>query len=108
MTNEEIVTRESIALMKQGILASIGKVDGIDSDGNKTEIDMPEPIHTYQEWKELGYQVKKGEHAVAKFAVWKPTKQKKTDEDKVEAKPIFFLANASWFKSSQVEKIKDN
>lgn len=110
MTNEEIVMRESLELMKQGILNSIGKVDAIDADGNKIQVDMPEPIHTYQEWKALGCQVKKGEHAIAKFAVWKPTKQKKVDEDKkeVEAKPTFFLANASWFKEVQVEKIKDN
>lgn len=116
MTNEEIVMRESIELMKQGVIACAGQIDVVDGDGNKSKMDMPESIHTYQEWKELGYQVKKGEHAIAKFAVWKPTKQKKakTDDEKqedgtikVQAKPRFFMANASWFKISQVEKIQE-
>lgn len=113
MTNEEIVMRESLELMKQGIIVCAGQVDAIDENGNKCKMDMPEAIHTYQEWKMLGYQVKKGEHAVAKFAVWKPTKQKKAKDEeeqedgtiKVQAKPRFFMANASWFTIAQVEKI---
>ena len=32
---------------------------------------MPELIHTYQKWKELGYQVRRGEKAIAKFPIWK-------------------------------------
>ena len=109
MTNEEIIMRESIELMKQGIIECAGQVDAIDADGNRCKVDMPEAIHTYQEWKELGYQVRKGEHAVAKFAVWKPTKQKKAkdedDEKKIQAKPRFFMTNASWFTMAQVDKI---
>ena len=114
MTNEEIVMRESVELMKQGVIACAGQIDVIDENGNKSKMDIPESIHTYQEWKELGYQVKKGEHAIAKFAVWKPTKRKEVknedeenDNKKVEARPTFFMANASWFKISQVEKIQE-
>lgn len=108
MTNEEIVLRESLELMKQGILKCAGQVATVDENGNEGKMDYPEAIHTYQEWKELGYQVKKGEHAIAKFAVWKPTKQKKAKDEEdegVKAKPKFFMANASWFTMEQVEKI---
>lgn len=111
MTNEEIVLKESIELMKQGILVCAGQIDFINEEtGEKSKIDMPEAIHTYQEWKELGYQVKKGEHAIAKFAVWKPVKAKKKDEDQEDKNVIviqkqrFIMCNASWFKGSQVEK----
>lgn len=110
MTNEEIVMRESVDLMKQGILACAGQFEAKDEDGNTIMVDVPEEIHTYQEWKLMGKQVKKGEHAIAKFAVWKPVKGKKKDESEqgetnIEIKKRFIMCNASWFKGSQVEEV---
>lgn len=108
MTNEEIVMRESVELMKQGILASAGQFESEDGDGNVIIVDIPEEIHTYQEWKLMGMQVKKGEHAIAKFPVWKPVKGKKKADDEQEQpskNQRFIMCNASWFKGSQVEEI---
>ena len=60
-------------------------------------------IHTYQTWKELGFQVKKGQKAVAKFPIWKFIAGKKTDEEKEEDRMI--MKSAAWFTASQVEAI---
>ena len=52
MTNEEIIYRHSVALAEQGKLKII-----------ETELGtMPEPIHTFNGWKEHGFRVKKGEN----------------------------------------------
>lgn len=65
-----------------------------------------EPLHTFQKWKEMGFKVKKGEHAVTCTKLWKPKTKKYTDtngEEKVENN--FFLARAYLFKLNQVERI---
>ena len=68
-----------------------------------------EPLHTFQKWKEMGFKVKKGEHAVTCTKLWKPKAKKFTDEngeEKVENN--FFLAKAYLFKLNQVERINQN
>ena len=65
-----------------------------------------EPLHTFQKWKEMGFKVKKGEHAVTCTKLWKPKAKKFTDEngeEKVENN--FFLTKAYLFKLNQVERI---
>ena len=62
--------------------------------------------NTFQKWKEMGFKVKKGEHAVTCTKLWKPKAKKYTDtngEEKVENN--FFLARAYLFKLNQVERI---
>lgn len=92
MTNAEIIFRESMELVKEGKLELISN--------------LPEPIHTYSKWKSMGYNVKKGEKAIAKFAIWKYTKRTKTDEDGNEINDDrCFPKVSAFFKSSQVEKV---
>lgn len=107
MTNEQIVLGERIRLMEQGILQSIGKVEVIADDGSVEVKDYPEPIHTFNGWKALGYTVKKGEHAIARFAIWSPSKKKKADDEDADDEAIsMYLRNAYWFKQEQVEEVK--
>ena len=103
-----IVLLESVKLMEQGVLAPTGeKVIVEDENGNKKELDVPEEIHTYQVWKELGFQVQKGEKAVAQFPIWKYT-SKKVEKDGVEVeKGNIFMKTASFFKASQVKEIEE-
>ena len=105
MTNTMIILMESVKLMENGILASTGTVQTIDGK----QVEIPESIHTYKAWKSLGYVVKHGEHAIAKFPIWKYTtkrvKDTDTDEEKQTGKCYMF--NASFFKASQVERMKD-
>lgn len=65
-------------------------------------------IHTYAKWQSLGFQVKKGEKAVAKFPIWKYTNKKKKDESEEEAQAAghCFMKMSAWFTDQQVEPIK--
>lgn len=98
MTNAQIIFSEEQSLAKQGIINYTGRVfeteDGI-------EIKETESIHTYAGWQELGYQVQKGEKAVASFHIWKYVgKKDDEDEDKM------FLKKSAFFKRSQVKEIE--
>lgn len=102
MTNAQIILLESIKLLNDGVLNSTGRLFKTE-DGK--EFAEPEPIHTFQAWKALGYSVKKGEKAIAKFPIWKYTSKKVEVEGKEEEKSNMFMKTAAFFKFSQVEKI---
>ena len=110
MTNVEIIMAEQRELMKQGIIGTTGrtlKAIVVNENGEEEEVEVaePEPIHTYQKWKELGYQVQKGEKAIAQFTIWKHvTKKAKNEGEEDEQK--MFMKKASWFKFSQVAPIE--
>ena len=119
MTNEKIIFNAAQDLMKQGIIKNTGRVLGYeeDKDGNRTMIYEPEAIHTYQCWKGLGYQVQKGQKAVAKFKIWKhttrPVKEDEIPEGVNDAtraileqpKENMFMVTSAFFSASQVEPI---
>ena len=114
MTNAQIILEESVRLMKEGIIKGTGrkfetKVIVIKEDGTEVEetriFEEPEPIHTFGAWKEMGYSVKKGEHAKASFMIWKYAEKKRNDEDdgeRIEGR--CFMKRAHFFTSDQVEK----
>ena len=109
MTNNMIILAEQIRLAEEGVLDYTGReVEVVDSAGNVSVIKEIEQIHTYAHWKKLGYAVKKGEKAVAKFAIWKYT-QRKTDaeEENENDNHYCFLKNSAWFSEKQVELITD-
>ena len=65
-------------------------------------------LKTYQDWKRLGYQVKKGEKSVMACMIWFPKKSKvKVDADSEEEvnDGSFFKSKAFFFSQKQVEKI---
>lgn len=110
MTNEMIILWESVELMGKGIIGTTGRTFEVeDKDGNKRILQEPEPIHTFDGWKERGYAVKKGEHAVASFRIWKYITGKKNAEEGAEGEndgSRCIMKKAFFFKASQVEKIK--
>ena len=109
MTNATIILNESVKLMNDGILAGTGEFVTMEyDDGTKEQVEIPEPIHTFQAWKSLGYSVKKGEKAVAKFPIWKHTSKTIVDEETKEEseKTSMFMKMSAFFKASQVEKIE--
>ena len=120
MTNAQIILGEQIRLQEEGILKYTGRmIEAIDMEGNEIEIPEIQPIHTYQAWKKLGYQVKKGEKCVAKFPVWKYlTKKQKKDEEEVPAdvdgeeqtvtRGRCYMKVSAFFTDEQVEKIKED
>lgn len=110
MTNAQIIFQESIELLKQGILKPTGnKLTLVGEDGREFTVDEPEEIHTFNGWKSLGYQVRKGEKAVAKFPIWKCKKKKDDKEENavtVEVSPDMFMKYSAWFTAAQVDPIK--
>lgn len=108
MTNAMIVLNESVRLMEEGVLEGTGRFVEIENeDGTTTKLELPEEIHTFAAWKARGYKVKKGEHAIAKFPIWKYTNKTVENEDgEEEKKENMFLKVSAFFKCSQVEKIE--
>lgn len=81
MKNEMIIALEEAKLIKSGAMSS------------------EEVLHTFVVWKQLGYSVKRGEKAIAKFDVWKYAENK-------EGEARIFLKTAAFFASHQVEVLK--
>lgn len=102
MTNADIIFNESQKLAKEGIIQYTGREFTFeDADGKKFVIKETEPIHTYNTWKEMGFQVKKGQKAVAQFTIWKYSGKKNEETDEEEGH--MFMKRASFFSARQVE-----
>jgi len=72
MTNEQIIFEQGQRLAEAGLIAYTGRQLTVETiDGHEITIKETEPIHTFNWWKEHGLKVKKGEHAIAKFLIWK-------------------------------------
>ena len=72
MTNAAIILDESIRLMNDGILKGTGRfLDVVNEDGSTEKLEISEEIHTFNAWKQRGFIVRKCEHAVASFPIWK-------------------------------------
>lgn len=119
MTNEQIIMNESISLMEQGILKGSGHFAEIETADGTMTIELPEEIHTFNGWKQLGYSVKKGEKSSIKFPIWKHTVKMLNTEtgnaelDKMNAaineqggQTNMFMKMSAWFTAAQVEPIK--
>jgi len=103
MTNAQIVFNEAQRLAEEGLISYTGRTfKAQDMAGNEVTIRETEPIHTYQTWKGLGYQVQKGQKAVTKLTIWKHTSKK--DDETGEEKSKMFMKTAAFFSLSQVEK----
>ena len=110
MTNTTIILNESFRLMKAGILSGSGRFVLLDGENGPEKVELPEDIHTFAAWKARGYIVKKGEHAIACFPVWKYSGRRNDSEEgdtdgETENSGRCYLRKAFFFKMSQVKKI---
>lgn len=68
-------------------------------------------VDTFAGWNRRGFKVKKGEKAVFKTKIWKPSKKKiKEEKDgEQEEKEVenMILVNAAFFRAEQVEKVEE-
>lgn len=102
MTNFEIITNTAIA---EGIFTP-------EQARPYLEEGLRLPIHTFQEWHNLGYMVKKGEKAKMTCKIWKYSSknlpkdntQEQTQEEQ-QAQGHYYLTNAYFFTKEQVQKI---
>ncbi len=113
MTNEMIIFMESQKLAEEGKIGYTGRTfEAVNADGEKITVKETEEIHTFQHWKALGFKVEKGQHAVAKFPIWKHTGSKvekmtdsNGDEKEFMDRGHMFMKVAAFFSRSQVEAI---
>lgn len=100
MTNQEIVVHEAIV---NGIYTQ----EQIESMASTMQ-DFG--LHTYGEWRKMGYQVRKGEKAKIATHLWKKLKKpayEETENGKTKKNQRFYLCKAYLFTRDQVEKIEE-
>ena len=111
MTNAMIIQKAKQELFDAGILSGTGRMLAVtDADGNTMLVPEIEDIHTFAGWKSLGYKVKKGQHAIARFTIWKyaskhvelETESGTTEHDIGRC----FPKEACWFSRAQVEEME--
>ena len=112
MTNAEIILSNRVFLMEQEVIKGVpGTALHWKDEQGERDILMPEEIHTFDEWKKLGFMVQKGQHAVAKFQIWMPrkgkAKAKPEDEEQQEAGAPkgFYKKIAFFFTAEQVKEV---
>lgn len=100
-----IILNARFDLMEEGILQGTGNIIEVeDENGEKKQIEEPEQIHTYQGWKSLNRQVKRGEKSIATIQIWKHTTKKSKSEDEDDQEKMF-LTKAFFFRETQTEAI---
>ena len=115
MTNSQIILSNSLKLMEDGKLGTTGRMILMTYKNEEGEdvterVNEPEPIHTFAEWKALGFFVNKGEKAIARFTIWnytdKPSKKAREEAEKEGKEAVeeghYYLKEACFFKKSQV------
>lgn len=98
MTNEQMIFNAAI---KSGIFTA-AEATAILSTGRRL------PLHTYSEWKRLGYQVQEGERAALVLDLWRFGKNKASEDENGEetesAGEHAYMAKAHLFTAQQVKK----
>ena len=104
MTNEQIVMSERINAMEKGLIGTTGRM--LQTEDGQV-IPEPEALYTFQAWKELGFKIIKGQHAVVTTKLWKKKKQKDSDSDgeTIDMNRDYYLCKAFLFSSKQVERM---
>lgn len=106
MTNASIIFHAQQQLLEEGKLKPTGRMLTFETPDGEQQLPEAEDIHTFQRWKELGFSVRKGEHAVAAFPIWKyTTRAKGQTEEEAQENGFCFMKKAFWFSASQVDKI---
>ena len=98
MSNFEIIANSAIA---EGIYTK-EQVEAIIGQGFRL------PLHTFAEWKRMGYAVKKGEKARMTCRIWKFTDKEveQTEDVEEQTDSHYYLTKAFFFTREQVEEIK--
>ncbi len=114
ITNAMIVFNAQMELMAQGKIGTTGRTLTVKTEDGETVVPEPEPIHTFAYWKEAGFMVRKGEHAVIQLRIWKGKPETVVIEGKsptgenvtiTEDHTRMFMKTAFFFSQSQVDKI---
>lgn len=107
ITNAMIVFNAQQRLLADGKIKPTGRMMEFETpEGEVLMVPETEDIHTYEHWKQIGYQVRKGEKAVDAFQIWRYSKKAKgMSEDEAQEEGFCFMKTAFWFSASQVDPI---
>ena len=106
MTNEMIIMNERVRLMNEGYIGTTGReIEYVDNSGCLHKIKEPDEIHTYQVWKQLGYQVRRGSKAITQLRIWKYVEGRRDDDGNQEEPNRQFMKTASFFCRTQCDEI---
>lgn len=98
MSNQEIINKAAVS---SGLFTA-EEAEAILSTGRRL------PLHTYAEWKRLGYQVKEGERAALVLDLWRFSKNKASEDENGEesesAGEHAYMAKSHLFTAQQVKK----
>lgn len=100
MTNLQIIVN---AAVEAGIFTE-------DEVKARLEAGQDLPLHTYQEWKRMGYQVRRGETAALKCDIWRFKAEKQAvetkdgDEQEIDMSH-YYKKTAFFFTEAQVDKV---
>ncbi len=110
MTNSAIILEHKLLLYKEGKLKGTGRMlCYTDNEGMEHEMPEIEDIHTYARWKELGFVVRRGEKAIAKFPIWKYTSRTiETDDGDEKENASMWMKNSAFFSASQVDPLDES
>ncbi len=107
MTNNQIILSEAVRLMEAGIIGGSGQFVTVPTaDGGEKILEMPEALHTFESWKAAGRIVRKGEHAIARFPIWKhcAARTVTTDDGEEATRPArMIMKTACFFTFKQTE-----
>ncbi len=115
-TAEQLAKLVSAIYTPEQIAAHVDRaivVEGVDTYAATVATLAADNFHTFAEWKNQGYSVKKGEHATITCMLWrftdKPGRAAReaaaaADTDAPENDPHFYPAKSHLFFRSQVEK----
>lgn len=106
-----VYTPEQIAACRQE--TRIESESAEDAENIFNALLVAENVHTFQQWKRLGYSVKKGQHAALVCNLWKYTDKPgraardaaaAAGEDTPETDPHYYRTRAHLFHRLQVER----
>lgn len=106
-------TPEQITAHRSCIVVTVSEDSQENADDIITAMLAADTFHTFAEWKNLGYSVKKGQHASLVCNLWrhtdKPSKSARdaaaaAGEEAPEKSPHFYMAKSHLFSRLQVEK----
>ena len=90
MNNNQIIYNASCELVRAG------KLNVVIVNGEE----IPEPIHTFNGWKALGYVVKKGEKSDIRIPIWKHTSRTKIVYNEEQETSSMFMKTSAFFRYS--------
>ena len=110
--NSQIIFEKEIELAQQGKIPTMERKISVNFNGETLNINEPTHIYTAAQWRNRGYMIRKGEHAVAALYIWHNVNIRPDDNAEVDENGVVRASRMekkkSWFFSiDQVEPLPE-